>query len=110
MKTVGPLLELTSMAGDASGRRISATMRASSGSFSTTHRPAHEFIRARPIQACSALALTLACVALFSPAEAGETGSDAPSTLTGDWGARTRLLTMGVDVDLTYTGEVFGNL
>jgi hypothetical protein len=53
------------MAGDASGRRDSLAMRASSGDFSTTHRPAHGFIRARPVQACSALVLTLACVALI---------------------------------------------
>lgn len=51
--------------------------------------------------------------AVFTPVSAGAGESDlwTRDTLTGDWGgARTRFSDRGVDVGLTYTGEVFGLL
>lgn len=72
--------------------------------------------RLRRVGACAAglmgLAAGLAATLLAPlPAGAGESDLRTRDTLTGDWGgARTRLWNRGIDLRLTYTGEVFGLL
>jgi len=70
--------------------------------------------RSPSIDHASGWALCLAaCLAVFGAggAEAGESHKGAQTTLFGDWGGvRTGLSRRGIDLDLSYTGDVFGNL
>ena len=74
------------------------------------HRP--RFVCLGHLRDCAlSLSVVLAVSWVQGPARAGDANLWARDSFSGDWGgARTRLSEKGVDLSLTYTGEVFGNL